>query len=81
MLLPFDLLLTCHSVHLVKDVNTVQWTGLCVAAATILQSVTYIYMYMCVCVCVSHMCSGCVMQCGMLLVATALYLQNKPLLC
>ena len=52
MLLPFDLLLTCHSVHLVKDVNTVQWTGLCVAAATILQSVTYIYMYMCVCVCV-----------------------------
>ena len=26
-------------------------------------------------------CSGCIMQCGMLLVATVFYLHNKPLLC
>ena len=53
------------------------WTRLCLIAATVLVSVTYIY----VCVCVSLVCSGCVMQCGMLLVPTTFYLHNKPLLC
>jgi len=32
--------------------NTVQWTKLCVAAATVLLYVTYIY----ICVCVCHVC-------------------------
>ena len=30
---------------------------------------------------VSPVCSGCVMQCGMLLVAAVFYLHNKLLLC
>jgi hypothetical protein len=43
----------------VNDIKTVQWTRLCVAAATALLSVSFIY----------NVCSGCVMQFGTLLVA------------
>jgi hypothetical protein len=72
MLLPFDLLLTCHSVHLVKD-NKHRAVDLTTCGCCYCPAVRDLDM--CVCVC-----SGCVMQCGMLLVATAFYLHNKPLL-
>jgi len=51
----------------------VQWTQLCLAAATVLLFMTQTK--------VSRMRSGCFMQCDMLLVANAFYLHHKPLLC
>ena len=63
------------------------------AAAAVLLSMTFmcvcvcvsvcvcVCVSVCVCVCVSHVCSVWVMQCGVLLVATAFYQHNKPLLC
>ena len=57
----------------VKDINTV--VDLTVCGCCYCSCVHDLHIY------VSCVCSGCVMQCGMLLVATVFYLHNKPLLC
>ena len=57
----------------VKDINTVVDLTMC--GYCYCSGVLDLHMY------VSRVCSGCVMQCGMLLVETVFYVHNKLLLC
>jgi hypothetical protein len=65
--------LSQYIIYNVKDINTA--VDCCMCDYCYCSGLHDLHMY------VSHLCSGCVMQCGMLLVATVFQLHNKPLLC
>jgi hypothetical protein len=65
--------LSQYIIYNVKDINTAVDSTMC--GYCYCSGVHDLHMY------VSHVCSGCVMQCGILLVADVFYLHNKPLLC
>jgi len=62
-----------YIIYSVKDINTVVDSTMC--GYCYCSGVHDLHMY------VSRVCSGCVMQCGMLLEATVFYVHNKLLLC